>query len=133
MVELKITKPYRILVSDDDRLCREAVRDALEPAGYSTELTSCGREAIEVARKRFVHVMIVDMNMPDMTGVDTVTIIRREIAVHLPSILMSGEPSRDLMSRAMEAQFESFLPKPFDIGALRHIVEEIIRRHYQPR
>lgn len=132
MVEVQKTRPYRILVSDDDRLCREAVRDALEPAGYSTELASCGREAIQAVRRHMVHVIIVDMNMPDMTGVDTVTIIRREIATPLPSILMTGDPSRELMLKAMEAHFESFLTKPFEVGALRHIVEEIIRRHYEP-
>jgi two-component system response regulator (stage 0 sporulation protein F) len=132
MVGERSAKPYRILVSDDDPRCREAVREALEPRGYSTELVSCGSEAIQLVRRRLVHVVIVDMNMPDMTGVDTVLIIRREITAELPSILMSGDDPQDVMRQALDAHFDSFLHKPFDIVALREIVDEIIRRHYEP-
>ena len=71
--------------------------------------------------------MIVDMNMPDMTGIETVTVIRREIAVEVPSILMSAETSRE----ALSAEFDSFIEKPFEMDALRHVVEEVIRRHYE--
>ena len=132
MVGARSPKRYRILVSDDDPRCREAVREALEPRGYSTQLTSCGSEAIEVARRQLIHVVIVDMNMPDMTGVETVMVIRREVAIAPPSILMSGEDPMAIMRKALDAHFESFLPKPFDIIALREIVDEIIRRHYEP-
>jgi DNA-binding response OmpR family regulator len=122
--------PYRVLISDDDEECRETVREALAPLGYDTCLASCGQEAIEVVRRHFVHVMIVDMNMPDMDGVQTVRIIRHEVAV-VPSILMSADSSREMMMRALSEQFESFLAKPFDIGALRHVVSDILRRHYE--
>ena len=124
-------RPFEILISDDDERCRESVAEALEPQGYRTHLASCGREAIEVVRRHFVHVMIVDMNMPDMSGLQTVMIVRTEIAAPVPSILMSADNSRELMRQALEAQVESFVPKPIDIGALRHAVEQLIRRHYE--
>ena len=124
-------RPYSVLVSDDDEGCRESVREALAGQGYKMRLASCGREAIEVVRRHFVHVMIVDMNMPDMSGLDTVTVIRRETSVRVPSILMSADASRELMFEALAAQFDSFIAKPFDISALRHIVEEVLRRHYE--
>jgi DNA-binding response OmpR family regulator len=127
-----LVRPYRILVSDDDKACRESVREALATQGYEMRLASCGREAIEVVRRQFIHVMIVDMNMPDMSGLDTVTLIRREISARVPSILMSADPSRELMSEALSAEFDSFIAKPFAISALRHIVEEVLRRHYEP-
>lgn len=132
MTGVKSVRQYRVLVSDDDPRCREAVREALEPRGYYTELTSCGTEAIEIARRELVHVVIVDMNMPDMTGVETIMVIRREIATPPPSILMSGEDPMAMMRKALDAHFDSFLPKPFGISALRAIVDEIIRRHYEP-
>jgi DNA-binding response OmpR family regulator len=125
------TRPYRILISDDDEGCRETVREALAERGYETRLASCGREAVEVARRQFVHVLIVDMNMPDMNGVETVLTIRREISMRMPSILMSAETPRELVVEALSAQFDSFLEKPFEMGALRRAVEEVIRRHYE--
>lgn len=123
-------KPYEILISDDDESCRESVREALAPHGYVTHVVSCGREAIEVVRKHFVHVMIVDMNMPDLSGLQTVTIIHQEIQVVVPSILMSADNSSELIAQAEQAQFESFVPKPIDLGTLRRVVEQILRRHY---
>ena len=127
-----LTRPYRVLISDDDEGCRETVREALAERGYETRMASCGREAIEVARRQLVHVLIVDMNMPDMNGLDTVITIRRETAARVPSILMSADASRDLMVEALTAEFDSFIAKPFDVNALRHIVEELLRRHYEP-
>lgn len=122
---------YDILITDDDEACRETVRDALDERGYRTHVASCGHEAIEVARRRLVHVLIVDMNMPDLTGLETVMIIRREVEVEVPSILMSADSSRDLMARALSARFESFMPKPLQLDVLREIVAEIIRRKYE--
>ena len=127
-----IEQPYEILITDDDEGCRESVQDALEMQGYRTHLASCGHEAIHWVKRHFVHVMIVDMNMPDITGLETITIIRREISTPLPSILMSADRSRELMLQALSAHFDSFVSKPLDLGSLRHIVEEIIRRHYEP-
>lgn len=126
-----LRRPYRILISDDDEGCRETVREALAERGYDTRLASCGREAIEVARRQLVHVLIVDMNMPDMNGLDTVLTIRREISVRVPSILMSGNTPRELLSEELSAEFDSFIEKPFEMGALRHVVQEVIRRHYE--
>jgi len=126
-----LVKPYRVLVSDDDEGCRETVREALAVQGYEMCLASCGREAIEVVRRHFIHVIIVDMHMPDISGLDTVSVIRREISARLPSILMSADASRELMSEALSVQFDSFIAKPFDVAALRHIVEEVLRRHYE--
>jgi len=132
MVAAEFPRPtYRILISDDDKGCRETVREALAERGYDTRLASCGREAIEVARRQLVHVLIVDMNMPDMNGLDTVLTIRREICIRLPSILMSGDTPRELRGEALSAEFDSFIAKPFEMSALRHIVQEVIRRHYE--
>ena len=123
-------KPYEILISDDDESCRESVREALEPHGYLTHVVSSGREAIEVVRRHLVHVIIVDMNMPDLNGVQTITIIHQEIHAAVPGILMSADNSSELIARAEEARFDSFVPKPIDLGTLRRAVEQVLRRYY---
>jgi DNA-binding response OmpR family regulator len=124
-------QPYQILVSDDDEGCREAVRDALESRGYRPHVASCGREAIDYVKRHFVHALIVDMNMPDLSGVETVHIIRTEARAAIPSILMSADSSPELKVRALSARFESFVPKPIDLRVLWRIVEEILRKYYE--
>jgi DNA-binding response OmpR family regulator len=124
--------PYDILITDDDAGCRETVCDVLAENGYRTHAASCGEEAIEVAREHPVQLLIVDMNMPDLSGLETVSIIRREIRfmAHVPSILMSSDSSLELKLRAIKTHIESFMPKPVKIRVLRHVVEQIIRKTY---
>ena len=124
--------PYEILVTDDDENCRETVGEALRRNGYRPHLAGSGQEAIAYVRRHFVHVMIVDMNMPDLTGVETVSIVRNEMSIIVPSILISADTSPDLRVRALTAEFETFVPKPLDLNVLRHVVHEILRRHYEP-
>ena len=126
-------KAYDILVSDDDEGCRESVRDALAINGYRPHVTSCGREAIEYARQHTVDVIIVDMNMPDLTGLETVRIIRSEISIVVPSVLMSADGSPELKLRARSAQFETFVPKPVDLSVLRHVIQDILHKYYEDR
>ncbi len=122
---------YEILVSDDDAGCREAVRDALETQGYCPHVASCGQEAIEYVQQNLVHAIIVDMNMPDLTGLETVNIIRAEVHIAIPSILMSADTSPDLKVRAMSAHVESFMPKPVNLFVLRNILNKILRKYYE--
>ena len=132
MVALKYqSRPYRILISDDDESCRESVREALDTQGYRTDVACCGHDAIEVVRRHLVHVVIVDMNMPGIDGLETVSIIRREVCVIIPSILISADNSRELVVRAEQAQCDSFMPKPVDLHTLRNVVKELISRYYE--
>jgi len=124
--------PYEILVTDDDENCRETVAEVLSRNGYRPHLAGSGHEAIDYVRRHFVHVMIVDMNMPDLDGVETVSIVRHEMSIVVPSILISADTSPDLRLRALMAHFETFVPKPLDLNVLRHVVYEILRRHYEP-
>ena len=123
--------PYEILVTDDDENCRETVGEALRRNGYRPHLAGSGQEAIEYVRRHFVHAIIVDMNMPDLTGVETVMIVRNEMSIVVPSILISADTSPELRVRALTAHFETFVPKPLDLNVLRHVVHEILRRHYE--
>ena len=125
------TQPYEVLITDDDEGCRETVREVLTRRGYRTVLASCGREAIRIVRRQVIHVAIVDMNMPDLTGLETMTIIRREVSVPVPGILVSADTADDLAVQARSADFESFLPKPLDLAVLRAVVREIINRYYE--
>jgi len=71
------------------------------------------------------------MNMPDLTGLETVNIIRAEVHIAIPSILMSADTSPDLKVRAMSAHVESFMPKPVNLFVLRNILNKILRKYYE--
>src|SRR5437870_3528928 len=58
------SRPFSILITDDDRGCREALRSIVEPEGYRTLLASSGEEALDIVREQGVHLALLDMHMP---------------------------------------------------------------------
>ena len=58
------TRPYSILITDDDRDCRETLRDIVEPQGFRTLLASSGEEALDIVHGEPVHLVLLDMHMP---------------------------------------------------------------------
>ena len=99
-----LTKPYSILITDDDRGCREALRDIFEPEGYPTVLASSGEEAVEIVRKQSVHIALLDMHMPKLSGLETLDLVR-QINHLLPCILITADNSESLMRQAFVRMF----------------------------
>jgi len=131
MVALDSRVPaYSLLITDDDETCRSALQDVLQPDGYDTLLAGSGREAIQVVRSHRIHVILIDMYMPDLTGLETLRLIREEVASPLPFILMSAERSSELQSKALSADAFSVLWKPINVGIVRQVVDDVIRKYY---
>ena len=87
---------YSLLITDDDKSCRDSLRDLFEPKGYTTYIASCGREAVQIAKEEELHLLILDANLPDYSGLETLRIITREIRFSIPSIFISGEITKEL-------------------------------------
>jgi CheY-like chemotaxis protein len=122
-------KPYNILITDDDPGCREALRDIFEPEGYPTYLASSGEEAVDIVRDRAVHVALLDMHMPKLTGLETLELVR-QINNLLPCILVTGDSNEDLMRQAFRAQVYSVIPKPVSKNVVLYTVVRALVRAY---
>lgn len=90
--------PYSLLITDDDATARETLRDIFEPAGYQTILAESGEHAIDIVLKREVHLALMDMYLPRLTGLETLEIVR-QIKGTVPTILLSGDSDDSLMRR----------------------------------
>jgi DNA-binding response OmpR family regulator len=84
-----------ILLVDDDAHILETAQDILEASGYAVQTAGSGAEALEKLKAGPFHLMIVDYNLLDATGID-LAVKARNIRPELPVILMSGEASIDL-------------------------------------
>src|SRR5260370_11419619 len=109
---MQATKDYNILIADDDSECRRALREIMEPEGFHTLLASCGEEAIDIVRDAVVHLALFDMYMPTLTGLETLTIVRQQVNISLPCILITGDASDKVMRHAAQAKVYSVIPKP---------------------
>ena len=123
------SKSFSILIADDDRNSRDALRDIIQPEGFQTIVASSGEEAIDIVRGVKIHLVLLDMHMPTLTGLETLEIVR-QINAKLPAILVTGDPSDSLVRAAIQAQFYSVLPKPVSKGLLLYTVLKALARFY---
>ena len=119
-----------LLVTDDDEACRSRLSRTFRHDGYDTYLAACGGEAIRIVRSRSVHLAILDMHMPDMSGLDTLIAIRRDAHPDMPAILLSRDTSKELQLKALGARFATFMSKPVDLDVLKRVVADLLLRHY---
>jgi two-component system chemotaxis response regulator CheY len=127
----KVSERYSILITDDDRSCREALRDIMEPQGYRTLLASCGEEALDIVRGEPVHLALLDMHMPTLTGLETLRLLRQMYAL-LPCILVTADVSDSLVHQAQQARAYSIIPKPLSKHVVLYTVVRALVRAYGP-
>ena len=122
-------RDYSILIADDDSGSRETLRQIIQPEGFQTHEAASGEEAIDIVRGRSIDLVLLDMHMPTLSGLDTLRLVRQFHAT-LPAILVTGDPSELLVRQAIQAQCFSVLPKPVNRHLLLYIVSKALSRFY---
>ncbi|MFQ5964450.1 MAG: response regulator [Candidatus Scalinduaceae bacterium] len=131
MTFLKYEKDnYRILITDDDEDCRHSLQNIFEPEGYITYLASCGKEAVEIARQKFLHLLILDIHLPDFSGFETFEFIKEEKKTLIPCIFVSADDSKELKMDAIEANAYTLISKPINKEMIKYVVEQSIEKYY---
>ena len=118
-----------LLITDDDPAFRETLQDVFEPQGYRTFLAGDGEEALSIVRTREVHLVLLDMNMPKLTGLETIRMLKQFKAL-LPCILMSARLDDLLIEQAHLAKVFSVLAKPVTRTQITHTVRLALKRTY---
>ena len=115
----------RILVVDDERSMRELLAIVLRREGYEVLLAESGRAAIETLEREPVDLLISDIKMPDVSGVDVLRAAKR-IDQDILGIMITAFASTDTAVEAMRLGACDYLSKPFDIDLLKMKVREKI-------
>ena len=116
--------PFRILVADDHLASQKALAAWLESAGFRIALASDGREAFRRLQSESFDLSLLDVHMPHLTGLD-VLVQLQSLGVRVPSILMTGRPSRALEAAALELGVITMLRKPIAPEVLRVLIERV--------
>ena len=114
---------YSILITDDDRGVREALSEIVEEKGFRPVLAAHGEEALEIVQHEPIHLALLDMQMPRLSGLETLQLVR-QINAYLPAILITADATLELMRQAFHAQVFSVVPKPVN----RHVVLTTVLR-----
>ncbi len=124
-VESTARRPPRILVVDDERSMRELLAIVLRREGYEVLLAENGRTAIETLEREPVDLLISDIKMPDLSGVDVLRAAKK-IDQDILGIMVTAFASTESAVEAMRLGACDYLSKPFDVDLLRMKVREKI-------
>jgi DNA-binding NtrC family response regulator len=117
----------RILVVDDDALMLQTLQLRLQDEGYDVGLASDGYQAIEECRKNHFHLVICDVKMPGIDGLETLRRIK-DLKPELRSIIITGFASEDAPVRAIRLGVDDYLFKPFEDEQFIHCVKQVLGR-----
>jgi two-component system response regulator PilR (NtrC family) len=118
-------RPPRILVVDDERSMRELLAIVLRREGYEVLLAENGRTAIDLLEREPVDLLISDIKMPDLSGVDVLRAAKK-IDQDILGIMITAFASTETAVEAMRLGACDYLSKPFDIDLLKMKVREKI-------
>jgi len=121
----------RILVVDDEAAIRETVGYALRGEGYEVSDAADGEEALEVARSNGFDVLILDLMLPKLSGVEVCRRLRAESDV--PILLLTAKDAEVDRVLGLEAGADDYVTKPFSMAELVSRVRAILRRRQLDR
>lgn len=151
---------YRVLVADDDAGCRESIVNLLVHDGFEASAVSEGHAAIRALRSPVrsegdseasaerassrrrtgsgsapraagFDFVVLDYNLPDLTGLEILRVVRRDLCLELPAILVTGDFSLDLERSVLEIGGFAVMKKPVHPGNFRETVWDLVRRHFK--
>ncbi len=126
----------RVLVVDDSNAMRAFVRAALEGSGRARSVVEAasGFEALRLLPRERFDVAIVDINMPDIHGLEVIKLIRASKAHHdVPLLVISSEGAARDRARGMSLGADDWLDKPFSAELLIEAIERVVKKRAAAR
>jgi len=117
---------HRILVADDEESMRWVLSKALRKKGYSVDLAADGNQALRQVREQSYDLVIVDIKMPGMSGLEFLD-KARELRPDLLVVVMTAEASMKNAVEAMKRGAYDYITKPFDLEVIDAIIEKVSR------
>ncbi len=125
--ETKERVQARVLVVDDEAEFAAMIQKTLEGAGYGVDTALNGTQAIELHRKHAYDLALVDLKMPDMTGLELLQYLKVRDK-HISVLLMTAYGSLAVGIEALKKGAADYIPKPFKLADLLGKVGESLRR-----
>jgi two-component system, OmpR family, response regulator CpxR len=125
--DFDVPLPSKVLLVDDEREFVETLSERLEMRDYASAVVYGGEEALSIVEEDEPEVMILDLKMP---GIDGLEVLKRVKEKHpnVEVIVLTGHGSKDIASRCLELGACAYLEKPVDIEKLTHAMQEAYKK-----
>jgi two-component system response regulator MprA len=120
-----------ILVVEDDRPVADFIRRGLTHTGYSVAVRESGPDALQAAGQRPFDLVLLDLTLPGMDGIDVCRALRERSEV--PLIMLTARDTTEAKIEGLEAGADDYLVKPFAFGELVARIRAALRRRQHPR
>jgi len=120
-------KKLNILIADDIFVNQFLLSSIIEEIGHIAKTVSNGKDAIAELEKGNYSIVLLDIEMPVMNGIETVRYIRTKMDEkykNLPVIALTAHNPNDFESELADAKFDEIMTKPYSIAKLSHIIEK---------
>ena len=121
-----------LLITDDDRGFRETLAEVFRQRGYRTLLAADGEEALTIVKAEEVHLVLLDMHMPKLTGLETLQRVRL-VRASLPCILITAGLDDRILAEARAARVVRVLAKPISCSKVTATVSDVLQLMYHWR
>ena len=118
----------KILIVEDEEMIREGISDYLTDSGYETLEAGDGEEALEQFSNHQVDLVLLDIQMPKLNGLEVLSEIRKSSQV--PVLMLTAFQDEEYKMSAFAALADGYLEKPFSLSLLKVRVDAIFKRHY---
>ena len=119
----------RLLLVEDDRPLREALRQGLEEAGFAVDASADGEEGLWYARSNAYDVIVLDLMLPGIDGLTILSRLRREGSA-VPILILTARDTVADRVRGLDLGADDYLVKPFAFAELLARVRAMVRRGY---
>ncbi len=122
---------YRVLVADDNIVNRKVVHYMLEKQGHQVISVQDGREALKAMENNIIDLVLMDVQMPVMNGIEATAAIREKehgSAVHTPIIALTAHAMKGDRERCLEAGMDDYIPKPINPDTLFATMEKMVKK-----
>jgi len=110
-----------VLIVDDEQALTTVLAKVLGADGHECQVASNGKEALSLIRENQFDVVVTDITMPEMTGIELLKLVKKGDS-EMQVIVITGHPDVDFAVEAIRSQVDDYLIKPFEMGQLRHAV-----------
>lgn len=115
-----------LLVVDDELLIRDLLYDFFTGQGWSIAVAENGEKALQVMKNKPIDIVLTDVRMPEMDGMNLVSELRQHHP-EIPVVIMTGFPSVDSAVGALRNRVFDYIIKPFNINQLYKTLEAAVK------
>lgn len=118
-----------ILVVEDEKLIREGIGEYLKEYKYNVILAEDGKEALEKFEKEDVEIIILDINLPKINGLDVLKKIREKSDI--PILILTAFNDDETKIKAFSFLSDGYIEKPFSLPVLKTRIDSVFKRYYK--